>query len=422
MDKKTDVIIVGAGLAGLTAAKVLKSAGKSVLLIEAADRVGGRVRTDEVDGFLLDHGFQLLLTAYPEAKKFLNYKALDLQSFDAGALVLTKQGISKIGDPLRQPTALVSTLLSPSGTFLDKLKMLKLKVKLTFKSVESIFSEVEMTTASYLKKEGFSEVIRSQFFQPFMSGIFLETQLSTSSRMFEFVFKMFSEGDAAIPSKGMEMIPKQLAECLSSTEILLNKRVKAIENGQVTTESGSVYNASFVLVATDQLNLPTPYKKPAVNYHSVTNVYFTADKKPFSTPLIALNALPGSLVNNIAVMNQVASNYSKNGAALISLSLIGDHSKTNKSELRSRIISELKFWFPEAVDWKHLKTYHISYALPDDDQVGNELDYEVVKLDEQCFICGDYLLNGSINAAMKSGRIAAEAILQSLLNSDKSLS
>jgi phytoene dehydrogenase-like protein len=414
MKKDAEIIIVGAGLAGLTAAKALKAAGRSVLIIEASDGIGGRVRTDEVNGFLLDRGFQVLLTAYPETKLLLDYERLQLCRFDPGALILAETGISRIGDPLRQPSSLLNTLLSSAGTLADKLRMLKLKIKLARKTIEEIFSEKELTTIAYLKNEGFSDKMISVFFRPFMTGIFLEDQLSTSSRMFEFVFKMFSEGDAAIPAGGMGMIPKQLAESLSADEITLNQKVLQIEGGQVKTDKGLTYNAEFVLLATDQLNSLTGNNKPVTGYHSVTNIYFTATAIPFKLPLIALNTLSNKLVNNIAVVNQVSPSYSKTGEALISLSLIGDHSKADQTALRKKVIHELKLWYPDAVNWTHLKTYHINYALPDDNQVSNEPDYTVMRLNSQCFVCGDYLMNGSINAALKSGRLAAEAILNTM--------
>lgn len=407
-----DVIIIGAGIAGLTAAKVLKASGKSVLVIEASNVVGGRVQTDKVDGFLLDRGFQVLLTAYPEAKRFLNYEALELCKFDPGALILNENGISKIGDPLRQPGSLIGTLFSSAGTIADKLRMLRLKLKLAGKTIDDIFLEKEITTIDYLKKEGFSETMLRQFFKPFMTGIFLEDQLSTSSRMFEFVFKMFSEGDAAIPAKGMGMIPSQLAEGLSADEIIFNEKVKTIDGRSVITFSKSVYRSKYILIATNHTQMPAPYQQQVIkSYHSVTNMYFTADKKPYMAPLIALNTLSGKLVNNIAVMNQISPKYADNSQALISVSLIGNHSKAKETQLQERVIAELKFWYPCAINWAHLKTYHINYALPDDDQVTNEPEHKAVRLNDHCFVCGDHLMNGSINAAMKSGRLSAEAII-----------
>jgi len=414
MKRDAEVIIIGAGIAGLTAAKILKAAGKSVLVLEASDGVGGRVRTDELDGYLLDRGFQVFLTAYPEAKKLLDYKALELRKFDPGAIILNREGITTLGDPARQPGSIVSTLLSSAATFTDKLRMLRLKLKLAGKSIDEIFSEPEITTTEYLKKEGFSGTIMNQFFRPFMTGIFLEDRLNTSSRMFEFVFKMFSEGNAAVPAKGMGMIPKQLAECLSSQELLFHQNVSAVNGGSVTTTDGVVYQAKYVLIATAPLRSPIRNRNSNIEHHSVSNMYFTAKKRPFEKPLIALNTLPGKIVNNIAVMDRISTGYSKNGDTLISLSLIGDHSKANQNELQENVVKELKFWYPEAVSWKHLKTYHIDYALPNDDHVTNEPDYKTMLVNAQCFTCGDYLMNGSINAAMKSGRLAAEAMINTM--------
>jgi hypothetical protein len=409
--KDAEVIIIGAGLSGLTAAKVLKAAGRSVLVLETSDAVGGRVRTDEVDGYLLDRGFQVFLTAYPEAKRFLDYEALDLCKFDSGALILNTRGITHLGDPLKQPGSLLSTLLSSAATFADKLRMLRLKLKLSRKSVEDIFAGPEITTTAYLKKEGFSERIMEQFFRPFMTGIFLEDQLSTSSRMFEFVFKMFSEGEAAVPAEGMGMIPKQLAESLSPQELLFGQSVLAIEGDTVITKEGATYKGDFILIAADPLHSPLPHSDGPIAGHSVTNMYFTADKRPYEKPLIALNTLPQKLVNNIAVMDRISPGYSKTAKALISVSLIGDHSGADLLELQQKALVELKFWYPEAASWKHLKTYHIGYALPNDDRVTNEPDHKKMRVNSRCFVCGDHLMNGSINAAMKSGRLAAEAIL-----------
>lgn len=410
-----DVLIVGAGIAGLTAAKILKKAGKSFKIIEASDRIGGRVKTDEVDGFLLDRGFQVLLTAYPEAQHLLDYEALELCAFDPGALILTKKGISTVGDPIRKPSSLIGTIFSAVGTIGDKLRLLKLRAYLGRKSINDIFLEEELTTVDYLNKRGFSEQMMTLFFKPFLSGIFLEDELKTSSRMFEFVFKMFAEGDAAIPAKGMEMIPLQLAKDFSPGDVICNEKV--IEYGQkfVKTHTGSIYNANFVLIAADELNVTPAHQQILKGYQAVTNMYFSASKKPFNNPMIALNTSKRKWVNNIAVMNNISSRYANNGSALISLSLLGDYTHIIEADLQKKVIDELTSWYPDAVHWKHVKTYHIPYALPNDEKVFDDLDDHMFRLRDNCFVCGDYLLNGSINAAMKSGRKAAEAIIKDMI-------
>ena len=200
MNKKDlKIHIIGAGVSGLIAARVLENHGFSPVIIEATDRVGGRVKTDLIGGYRLDHGFQVLLTAYPAAQKYLDYKALELQKFLPGASIFLNNGQKLIGDPLRSPSLLFSTLFSGIGTLSDKIRILKLNLYLKKKSLTTIFAENEQTTHSYLTNLGFSEEIITNFFKPFFSGIFLETKLETSSRMFEFVYKMFGEGHATLP-------------------------------------------------------------------------------------------------------------------------------------------------------------------------------------------------------------------------------
>ena len=205
MNKKDYKIhIVGAGVSGLVASKVLEDYGYESMIIEATDRVGGRVKTDVIDGYQLDHGFQVLLTAYPSAQKYLNFEALELQHFIPGATIFSNGKQKTIGDPLRNIFLLFPTLFSGIGTLSDKVKILKLNRLLKNTTLDKIFDKSEKTTLQYLIDFGFSEEIISKFFKPFFSGIFLEPELETSSRMFEFVYKMFGEGYATLP-KGAEI-------------------------------------------------------------------------------------------------------------------------------------------------------------------------------------------------------------------------
>jgi len=408
---QSDIIIIGAGIAGLTAAKILKAAGRKIIILEASDAPGGRVRTDNYKGFLLDRGFQVLLTGYPEAKMFLDYKALNLCSFSPGSIILNSSGIDEIGDPLREFGSLFRTLKSPAGSFTDKLRLLLLRLKLSSNSIEEIFSKPEITSLEYLRNAGFSERIISNFFSPFLSGIYLEQKLSTSSRMFEFVFKMFSEADTAIPARGMGMISEQLASGLTKEELILNEKVSNIDGSKVLTASGKIYEASNILIATSADCIPVPFQAKNIEKKSVTCLYFSAEKSPYSKSFIALNANPERLVNNLSVMSNVSSAYAPAGKSLISVSLAEGQSIPNSELLEMKIKEELKFWYPECLSWEHLKTYHISYALPDNRHVKNDIQPSSLRINDSIFVCGDHLLNGSINAAMKSGSLASESIL-----------
>lgn len=195
-----DVVIVGGGLAGLACAMELQKRGISWEILEASDDAGGRVRTDVVDGFRLDRGFQVLLTAYPEAQRVFDYVALDLRKFDPGAMVRTGGRFQALADPLRQPSRALSTAFAGVGTWRDKVNVARLSVSLRGRSTRQLFSGREMTTSEFLSEQ-FSEEIINQFFRPFFGGVFLETELRTSSRIFEFLFKMFASGDTAVPAR-----------------------------------------------------------------------------------------------------------------------------------------------------------------------------------------------------------------------------
>ncbi|MBD3750756.1 MAG: FAD-dependent oxidoreductase [Sphingobacteriales bacterium] len=413
--KKNKVIIVGAGIAGLSVAKLLKQAGLEILIIEASNKIGGRVCTESKNGFLLDKGFQVLLSAYPLAQELLDYESLNLKPFLPGAKILHQQGITEIMDPLRKPSSFFKTLISPAGSLGDKFQMLKLKKSLEKKSIEEIFNEPEQTTDSYLLKLGFSDKMIEWFFRPFLGGIFLERDLITSSRMFNFVFKMFSEGDTVIPEKGMGEIPKQLASCFSEDEIIFNKAVVFVDKGEVKTIDGNSLHADYVVIATDEIHLPSPYKTITRKHREVTNLYFTAFNKPFKDQVIALNANKEALVNNIAVMNNIAKAYSSSGEALISVSILREVSAIATEKLAEMVKKELSIWFEDAKQWQFLERYDISYALPNQNSVSGEPTEQVLKLDERIYRCGDFLTNGSINAAMWSGKKVSQLILKDII-------
>jgi phytoene dehydrogenase-like protein len=409
---KPTITIIGAGISGLTAAVYLHKKGFKIQILEASDRAGGRIKTDIIDGFKLDRGFQVLLTEYPETKALLDYKKLNLKRFLPGATVLYDGGKFEIADPFRRPTALFSTLFAPIGSLKDKINTFFLKRKLVKISIPNLFKQPEIETIEQLKNYGFSQKMIDRFYKPFFSGIFLENDLKTSSTMFDFVMKMFSEGDAAIPELGMEEIPKQLVAMLPENSIQYNVKVSAIENNKIICENGLVIETDKIVIATETIGLASAYvSKEKQNFHQVTNVYFEAKIAPTKKAVVILNAATNKKwVNNLTVMSNVSNQYAPKEKVLISISYNGIPS-IDDSTLAENMKAELKKWYGNQVeDWKLLKTYRIKYALPNQEKVSNEISNSEMKINENLFICGDHLLNGSINAAMKSGRVVAEMI------------
>ena len=409
---KEDVIIIGAGLSGLSAAVYLHRQGRKVLVLEASDRAGGRVKTDVYDGFLLDRGFQVLLTAYPEAKSLLNYKDLQLKKMLPGATVLYDGGTFEIADPLRRPIALLNTLFAPVGTLRDKINTLWLKNKLQKMTVDEIFAQPEQSTHKQLLDYGFSQKMIQLFYAPFLSGIFLENHLTTSNRMFDFVMKMFSDGDVAIPALGMEEIPKQLVSLLPKSSIQYHKKVSTIKDNTLTLDDGTVFEANQILIATNANEFSKQFFPTLkTTAQKVTNVYFESKKAPSNKAIVILNASSNKKwVNNLTVISNVSVAYAPIGKVLISASYNG-LANIEDSELAENMKKELEQWYGKQVhDWKLIKTYRIDYALPIQDSVRNNIPTSEIKISDTLFICGDHLLNGSINAAFKTGRLAAEAM------------
>jgi len=405
-------IIIGGGLSGLTAARQLHQQGIDFLLLESTDRIGGRVKTEVMDGFRLDHGFQVLLTAYPEAKRWLDYSNLDLQTFDPGAILLYPDGShDQIGDPMRDFSSLMPTLLSKAGGFGDKFKILRLRNRLSRISIDKIFQQVEIPTMRALKEDyGFSDDMIRHFFRPFFSGIFLEKELATSRRMFDFVFKMFSAGHAAVPNLGMEEIPKQLAATLPEGSIQTNAKVDHIDGQEVRLDDGSVFSAPHIIVATEATGLVKELTTVNTKFNSTTHLHFVAKESPVKKRLIALNTKKSSIFNNICTINKIAKAYAPEGNDLISVSIVGNVD-LSPAALTKQVRNELALWFGKEVDdWQLLDNRTVRYALPNQISVQHDVAKEDLELRKGLYYCGDHLANGSINAAMRLGRMAGEIV------------
>jgi len=406
--KSPSIHIIGGGISGLIAARVLEEHGLSATIIEATDRLGGRVKTDVVDGYSLDHGFQVLLTAYPAAKKYLDFDALELQEFLPGSAIF-KNGKQKIiGDPLRNLSLLLPTLFSGIGTVNDKLKILALNRRLKKKSIQNIFAEKEQTTRVYLENIGFSEAIITNFFTPFFSGIFLENKLDTSSRMFEFVYKMFGEGNAALPKDGIQAIPKQLFEKLKSTTCVFNTKVKSVENGSIKLESGETLKSNFTIIATQASGLISNLKNQATLWKSCNTLYFEVAKREIKKPLIGLIAMHNALINNIFYHTSLQTSATAT-KELLSVTVIDRQKLTNK-QLVTEVQKELKE-LCNIDSCTFIKQYNIPMALPNLQDIQYEMLPSETRLTETIFLAGDTQLNGSLNASMIAGERAALEVI-----------
>tara|TARA_B110000240_G_scaffold92697_1_gene105260 strand:+ start:736 stop:1986 length:1251 start_codon:yes stop_codon:yes gene_type:complete len=411
--KDYKIHIIGGGVSGLIAAKVLEENGFKPTVIEATDRAGGRIKTDIIEGYQLDHGFQVILTAYPAVKKYLDCKALDLQNFLPGASIFKANKQSIIGDPLRDVSLLISTLFSEIGTISDKIKILKLNHEIKKKSLTDIFSEKEQTTISYLRELGFSKEILNDFFIPFFSGIFLENKLETSSRMFEFVYKMFGEGHAAIPKAGMEAIPKQLLNNLKTTTFQYNTKVTSVEEGEITLKNGSKLVSDFTILTIPADSLLSSLKKNSIKWRSCITLYFETKIKVINRPLIGLIAKQNSLVNNI-VYNSSLCSTTKPENELLCVTVIDDQGLTNL-ELVKAVKKELKIICNITV-FRLIKQYQITKALPILKNLKYEMKPSETRLSKSLFIAGDTQLNASFNAAMISGELAALELIKAATN------
>jgi phytoene dehydrogenase-like protein len=403
-----DVIIIGAGIAGLTCAKYLQNYGIQSLILDAADDVGGRVRTDVVEGFLLDRGFQILLTAYPEAQRLLNYNALGLKSFRSGALIRTGDHFETLSDPFKEPSQIFKTLFSSVGTFGDKLKVLQLSREVSHESTEAFFSETPTDTLQYLESYGWTDAMIRDFFKPFFGGVFLENNLETSSNFFRFVFKQFYNGEAVLPARGIQAIPQQIASTLSTNSLMLNTKVKQIEGHQVTLTDGTVLKANHVVVATDARNADLLLKRPVERHYNVTTcTYFAADRSPLPDKMLALNPNRFATIHNLCVPSDIAPTYAPEGKALISVSTQG-LDLFDEQKLRAHIVEELTDWFgAEVQTWWHLRTYHIPEALVKYPANAPAFD---LKIGANLYECGDHVAYPSLNAAMATGRAVADMI------------
>jgi len=415
-DEVHEVAVVGAGLAGLACALDLIAAGKDVVLLEKSDAVGGRVRTDRVDGFLLDRGFQVILTAYPEVRRRVDLDDLALREFYPGALVRVGTAFHRIADPRRRPLDSLRGLPAPVGSLSDKLRVAKLRRELGEAVPARLLAAPAGTTEALLREARFSEEMLDRFFRPFFGGVLLDPELQVSARLFRYYFRMFAEGHSAVPATGMQALPERLARSLSPGTLHLGANVVDVAPGEVRLEGGERIRASAVVIASEGPEAARLLggRIPDPGSRGVTCLYFDAPASPIGEPILVLNGngTRDGPVNNLAVLSDVAPEYAPPGRSLVSVSVLASPPRATES-LEVAVRAQLAGWFGREVEsWRLLAGYEILHGQPLQTPEGMDPPQRPVALGDGLFVCGDHRENASLNGALLSGGRAATAVLE----------
>ncbi|MBA8808399.1 protoporphyrinogen/coproporphyrinogen oxidase [Promicromonospora sukumoe] len=402
-----DVVIVGAGLAGLVAALDLTRAGLDVRLLERDEQPGGRVATERVDGFVVDRGFQVLNTSYPQVRRRLDLDALDLRLFTSGALVRRDGRLHRLVDPRRHPGGLVGTLGSGLLPWRDKLAVAAYAARAGYQPVGRLLAEPETTAAQALRRRGIGDAGVERFLRPFLSGVLGEDELETSSRYVDLVWRSFARGRVGVPAAGMSAIPRQLPDGVLRCGV----DVQAVDGGEVRHADGRL-GARAVVVATDPRTagrlLPTLAVPPM---RALTTVYHAAPEPPGTEPILLLEGDDDRMVANSVVLSNAAPGYSGDGRALVATSLVGGAAAgVDEAAVRRRLA---RLYGVPTDGWAHVRTVSVPDALPGAQPPLGDLR-RPVDLGDGLFVAGDHRDTPSVQGAMASGTRAARAVLDAL--------
>lgn len=411
MTEQHDVVIIGAGLAGLAAARQLSIHGIDVVVLDSADSVGGRVRSDVVDDFILDRGFQLYNPSYPEASRVLDHSALHLQPLVPGVVVCTGDNRIHLGDPRRKPGWALQGASPRIGSALSKMRFAKYAWKQSRRPVVEIERAADRDAFSALRAAGIDSTFIESVLRPFLTGVFLEPDLVTSQRFLDLVLRSFIRGVPSVPAAGMQAIPVQLAGSLPEGSVRLGSRVTGTTGARVRTD-GDDYEARAVIVATDPITAATLIPGLTIpSGNAVTTWYHSTSARLTDGEgvLVVDGERRGPVINSVAISN-AASDYAPAGRTLVSTSTLGTDSSLQTEQKVREHLSILHG--TSTRDWELIRSYAIPYALPamlPPLQIRHSVD-----LGDGLFIAGDHRDTASIQGAMVSGRRSADAVLSRL--------
>ena len=405
-----DVVVVGAGLAGLVCARHLADAGRSVVVIEASDRVGGRVATDDVDGFRCDRGFQVINTDYPALRREVDLDALDLRAFSTGAAIRDAEGrLHVLRHPLRAPRSVPRTAVDGLLSLREKAALAAFSAPLFLHPGHEAMDRDDVSAAEMLACAGLGGGATERFFRPFLAGVLLEDELETSARYAALVWRTFLRGTVTVPSRGIAALPAQLAARLPAGTVHLGTPARAVTGTTVQTDSG-VLTSRAVVVAVDPhrvTDLLPDLPAPAVR--AVTTWYHVVDEAPTDEALLHLDATGGPVVNTV-VLTAAAPSYSPDHRALVASSVLGTGAVTEPEVRRhaGRLLGT------DARGWTHLHTAEVPVALPVLTPPTPAGLRREVDLGGGQFVTGDHRDSPSLQGAMAGGRRTAGAVLARL--------
>jgi phytoene dehydrogenase-like protein len=400
----SDIVIVGAGITGLRAALELTKAGLSVLVVEQNETVGGRMRTSLIQGCKIDHGFQVLLTSYPELKTLPSLRDLNCRPFTYGARVRIDYTWSDLVDPRRHPGHFLRAIKSPLGSIADLIRFGLCVYGHAYRSP----SLSDISTASMIDSCRFSRRFSDGFLKPFLRGVLLDPALHTDSALARFYLRTFAQGGAALPAGGIQAFPELLAATLGREHLLLGTKICGLAKNRVTLENGEDISAKHIICASDALSAAALGGPEQTSPHCGTKtIYFLAERPPYPEPIIVLDGDSTGPINNLSVPSNVQPSYAPAGQALISASIVGAAQQYPEADLVTAARRQLHSWFGSQVaKWEHITTITIPNALPARPRMASGW----IQKDGVLF-AGDYLTYGSQNGALMAGRQVAQAVI-----------